>query len=157
MNVPWPHWWQVNIGSGNGLLRDGTNGDTNLCHHMASLGPNELAESILPINIMNWLCRIDGNFNVINMKPCMIIIFQFIASISMTWGISSLWTKIQVGSLFNQGPFYYHSLTLTPEWISTHIPNKVSDKITYPFLNFNVVSSFIPHFIMDVITYPYWD
>ena len=35
------------------------------------------------------------------------------------------------------GPFYLHGLTLIPAWISNHMPSKVWDEITYPFLNFN--------------------
>ena len=34
-------------------------------------------------------------------------------------------------------PFYSHGLTLIPAWISNHMPGKVWDEITYPFLNFN--------------------
>ena len=34
-------------------------------------------------------------------------------------------------------PFYWHGLTLIPAWISNHMPNKMWDDITYPFLNFN--------------------
>ena len=61
--------------------------------------------------------------------------------------------------------FYLHDLTLIPAWISNHMPNKVWDEITYPFLNFNGctvevyewISNFIPHIEMDVNTYPCWD
>ena len=57
------------------------------------------------------------------------------------------------------GPFYYHGLTLIPAWITNHLPGKVWDEITYPFLNFNGatvevwewISNIIPHFIMDVL------
>ena len=35
------------------------------------------------------------------------------------------------------GRFYLHGLTLIPAWISNHMPSKVWDEITYPFLNFN--------------------
>ena len=35
------------------------------------------------------------------------------------------------------GPFYQHGLTLIPAWISNHMPGKMWDEITYPFLNFN--------------------
>ena len=35
------------------------------------------------------------------------------------------------------GPFYEHGLTLIPAWISNHMPSKVWDDITYPFLNIN--------------------
>ena len=56
-------------------------------------------------------------------------------------------------------PFYLHGLTLIPTWISSHIPSKVWDEITYPFLNFNGctvevwewINNFTPHLIMDVI------
>ena len=34
-------------------------------------------------------------------------------------------------------PFYWHVLTIIPAWISNHMPSKVWDEITYPFLNFN--------------------
>ena len=39
-----------------------------------------------------------------------------------------------------QGPFYYHRLTFSPAWISNHMPRKVWDEITNPFLNFNSLS-----------------
>ena len=41
--------------------------------------------------------------------------------------------------MFNhtRGPFYEHSLTLIPEWISNYIHYKVWYEIIYPFLNFN--------------------
>ena len=39
--------------------------------------------------------------------------------------------------LYISGPFYQHSLTLIPTWIGNHMPGKMSDEITYPFLNFN--------------------
>ena len=35
------------------------------------------------------------------------------------------------------GPFDYHGLTLIPAWMSNHMPRKMLDEITYPFLNFN--------------------
>ena len=38
---------------------------------------------------------------------------------------------------YNSSPFYKHGLTLIPAWISNHMPSKVWDEITYPFLNFN--------------------
>ena len=73
------------------------------------------------------------------------------------------------------GPFYWHSLTLIPAWISNHTYHWMWDEITYPFPNFNGatvevwewvsnfcivevwewVSNFIPHLIMGVITYPW--
>ena len=81
--------------------------------------------------------------------------------------------------LSDEPPFYLHGLTLIPAWISNHMPGKVWDEITYPFLNFNGlwgeitypfinfngatvevkewISNFIPHIVMDVITYPCWD
>ena len=34
-------------------------------------------------------------------------------------------------------PSYYHGLTLIPAWMCNHMPSKVWDEITYPFLNFN--------------------
>ena len=37
----------------------------------------------------------------------------------------------------SSSPFYQHGLTLIPAWISNHMPCKVWDEITYPFLNFN--------------------
>ena len=69
--------------------------------------------------------------------------------------------KFSTGLANLRGPFYYHGLV----WISNHMPNKLWDKITYPFPNFHGAtievwewrSNFIPHFIMDVITYPCWD
>ena len=38
---------------------------------------------------------------------------------------------------YTRGPFYQHGLTLIPAWISNHLPGKMWDEITYPFLNFN--------------------
>ena len=35
------------------------------------------------------------------------------------------------------GPFYKHGLTLILAWTSNHMPSKMWDEITYPFLNFN--------------------
>ena len=35
------------------------------------------------------------------------------------------------------GLFYQHGLTSILVWISNHMPNKVWDKITYPFPKFN--------------------
>ena len=43
---------------------------------------------------------------------------------------------ISVSKSQSCGPFYYHGLTLIPTWISNHMPSKVWDEITYPFLNF---------------------
>ena len=47
MNVTGLHWWAVSIGSGNGLVPSGNKPLpepmlTQICHHMASLGHNEL-------------------------------------------------------------------------------------------------------------------
>ena len=58
-----------------------------------------------------------------------------------------------------------HGLTLTPAWISNHMPSKLWDEITYLFPNlkgcsvedWEWISNFIPYFIMGVITYPCWD
>ena len=36
------HWWSVNIGSGNGWAITWASVDPDLCHHMVSLGHNEL-------------------------------------------------------------------------------------------------------------------
>ena len=55
------------------------------------------------------------------------------------------------------GAFYQHGLTLIPVWISNHMPSKVWNEITDPFLHFTVdiwISNWIIHFVMDVITYP---
>ena len=41
------------------------------------------------------------------------------------------------GTCVTRGLFYQHGLTLIPAWISNHMPGKVWDEITYPFLNFN--------------------
>ena len=54
--------------------------------------------------------------------------------------------------------------TLIPAWISNHMPSKVWDGITHPFLNLNDcavevcerICNFILHFIIDVITDPCW-
>ena len=51
---------------------------------------------------------------------------------------------------------------LLPAWITNYIHDKVWDKITYPFLNFNGVTAevkewirnSISHFTVHVITYP---
>ena len=43
MNVTRLHWWSINIGSGNGLVPSLSEPMlTQICHHMASLGHNEL-------------------------------------------------------------------------------------------------------------------
>ena len=34
-------------------------------------------------------------------------------------------------------PFYWHGLTSILAWISDHMPSKVWDEITYPFVSFN--------------------
>ena len=39
--------------------------------------------------------------------------------------------------LDSNGHFYLYDLTLIPLWIINHMPSKVWDGITYPFLNFN--------------------
>ena len=49
------------------------------------------------------------------------------------------------------GPFYQNGLTLIPEWINNHIPNKVSGKSTFEVWKW--ISNFILHFIMDVIAF----
>ena len=52
MNVAGPCWWYVSIGSSNGLVPSGnkpfiwTNVNPVLCHHMASLGHNDLNISL---------------------------------------------------------------------------------------------------------------
>ena len=58
---------------------------------------------------------------------------------SMTLGPSGdcMTLSQEYSSLSTNGPFYLHGLTLIPAWISNHMPNKVPDEITYPFLNFN--------------------
>ena len=38
----------------------------------------------------------------------------------------------------NWGHFYWHGLTLIPEWISEYVINKVWDEITYPFPNISL-------------------
>ena len=53
----------------------------------------------------------------------------------------------------SRGPFYKHGLNLIPAWISNCTHNKVWDKTTYPFPNFNGctvevwewINNFIPH------------
>ena len=58
--------------------------------------------------------------------------------------------------------FYQHGFTSLPAWISSHMPRRVCDEISYPFPSFNratfevwgLIFNFIPHFLMDVITYP---
>ena len=46
MNVTGLYWWEVNIGSGNGLVQANTwaNVDPDLCRHMVSPGHNELID-----------------------------------------------------------------------------------------------------------------
>ena len=61
-------------------------------------------------------------------------------------------------------PFYWHETHLIPAWISNHTYSKMTDKITYPSINFNgitveefkSITGLISHFIMDVITYSCW-
>ena len=45
-------------------------------------------------------------------------------------------TKLET-SYMTWAHFYWHGLTLIPACISNHMPSKVWDGITYPFLNFN--------------------
>ena len=40
-------------------------------------------------------------------------------------------------SISARGSFYWHGLTLITACISNHMPGKMWDEITYPFLNFN--------------------
>ena len=39
--------------------------------------------------------------------------------------------------LINRDPFYWHGLTLTPVWISNHMPMQSVGEISYPFPNVN--------------------
>ena len=48
--------------------------------------------------------------------------------------------------------FYLHGLTLIPAWIINHIHYKAWDEITYPLLNFKVISSNIV-LGMDLLTH----
>ena len=56
----------------------------------------------------------------------------------------------------------YYQGALLLVWITSHMPCKMWDEITYPFLNFNTVevwewiSNFFSHFVIDLITYPCW-
>ena len=60
MNVIGLHWWPVNIGSGNGLVPSGNKPLpepmlTQICHHMASLGQNELkCQCHMPRESIYW-------------------------------------------------------------------------------------------------------
>ena len=45
--------------------------------------------------------------------------------------------RLSLSNLYPRAPFYKHGYTLIPAWISNHMPSKVWDEITYPFLNFN--------------------
>ena len=93
---------------------------------------------------------------------------QFIDSLATFFNVSYMcpyikcfWKYLQS---ISSGPFYSHGLTLITVGTSNYMPSKVSDEITYPFLNFNgatsevgeLVNNFILHFTMDVITYPCW-
>ena len=61
-------------------------------------------------------------------------------------------------------PFYWHSLTLIPAWISNCMTSKAWGEIINPFTNFNGatveicewISNFMPHFLIDVIICPWW-
>ena len=55
MNVTVPYWWWVDISSGNGLLPS-ANVDPDLCHHMASLGHNELILTIQVV-LQSYIAR----------------------------------------------------------------------------------------------------
>ena len=77
-------------------------------------------------------------------------------STAVNWGLQNL---TPANTLEFCAPLYRHGLTLCPAWICNHMPRKVWDGNTYPFLNFNGctvevqdwISNFIPHFMMDVI------
>ena len=47
------------------------------------------------------------------------------------------WRQFIMAFFYYEGPCYYHSLTLNPAWMRYHMSNKVWDKLTYPFPNFN--------------------
>ena len=71
--------------------------------------------------------------------------------------MKSLETDREINTIC-RGPFYWHGLSLIPEWVSNYI-HKVWDEITYPFpyLGLGMTSNFILHFTERVITYPCWD
>ena len=60
--------------------------------------------------------------------------------------------------LLDQGPFYWHGLTLIPEWISNNIHYKVCGEIIQPFRSTGEVlewmSYSITHFTGYMVTYP---
>ena len=63
MNATGPYWKQVNIGLGNGLVPSGNKPlpETMLtqiyvCHHIASLGQNELKKFQFEINFRQNIC-----------------------------------------------------------------------------------------------------
>ena len=47
------------------------------------------------------------------------------------------YTALTTGLALPLGPFYWHSLTFIPVWISNLVQYQVWDEINYPFLNFN--------------------
>ena len=105
---------------------------------------------------------------------------------NLTTEISSLLGWIYFKKYENIFVFFYNSLTLwwcrklkyflmepllqtwfnfNPSMDKNHLPGKVWDEITYPFLSFDGatvevlewISNFTPHFMMDVINNPCWD
>ena len=63
------------------------------------------------------------------------------------------WSLLREGS---GAPFYYHGLTLTPAWMSHHMP---SNQLTIP-APLNLKNGWVISFnicIKDVITFPCWD
>ena len=48
------------------------------------------------------------------------------------------WSRTRLRTTAICGPFYQHGLALIPALISYHMPSKVWDEITYPFLNVGV-------------------
>ena len=76
MNATRPYWWEVNIGSGNGLVQSGNQPLsepmlTQICCQMASLGFNELIlagiSNHMPSKVWDDIAYLFPNFNSLGM------------------------------------------------------------------------------------------
>ena len=85
-----------------------------------------------------------GRGNIFFLWPMLETFLWLIHSCCVEW--EALLSMAQVKFLFFRrshrvthisSPFYQHGLTLILASISNHMPSKVWDEITYPFINFN--------------------
>ena len=73
------------------------------------------------------------------------------------WNIQGNFTAMcLVSSKSTWHPYFWHRLTLIPAWISNYIHNKVWDKITYPFPNFDFSTIEVWEWISYFYSTLYW-